>query len=253
MKRSAFLIYGTVSYLIFLGVFLYNAAFLTNVIVPKTIDSGSASPPLQALLINLGLLSIFAAHHSGTARPAFKRWLSRRVADPVERASYVLVSSLLLIAFFYLWQPMPEMVFQVEAVGARSALTGLFGLGLLTILYSTFLIDHFELFGLRQVVLYFQGRPYESKRFSNPSLYRLVRHPLYIGWLITFWATPDLTQGHLLLAVSMTAYILVAIPIEERDLLEVLGDDYHDWRSSTPALIPFLKSGGDKSRSAPAA
>ncbi len=247
MKRTAFLIYGAVSYAIFLSVFLYNAAFLANVVVPKTIDSGTAGLPLEALLINLGLLSVFAVQHTGMARPAFKRWLTRVVPEPIERATYVLASSLVFIALFYLWRPMPEVVFQAESEGVRTALTGLFVVGVLTVLYSTFLIDHFDLFGLRQVVLYFRGRPYESKRFSNPSLYRFVRHPLYIGWFITFWATPDMTQGHLLLAVVTTAYILVAIPIEERDLLDVLGDDYREWRAHTPALIPFLKPRAAKS------
>ncbi len=242
MKRAAFLVYGAISYALFFSVFLYNAAFLANVVVPKTIDSGTAGPPLEALLINLGLLSVFAVQHTGMARPAFKRWLTRVVVpEPIERATYVLVSSLVFIALFYLWRPMPELVVQAEAEGVRTALMGLFVLGNLTVLYSTVLIDHFDLFGLRQVVLYFRGRPYESKKFSNPSLYRFVRHPLYLGWFITFWATPDMTQVHLLLAVVTTAYILVAIPIEERDLLDMLGDDYREWRARTPALIPFLK------------
>ena len=249
MKRTAFLVYGAISYVIFFGVFLYNGAFLANVLVPKTIDSGIPGPLLEALLINLGLLSIFAVQHTGMARPAFKRWLTQALPEPIERATYVLASSLVFIALFYLWRPMPEMVFQAESEGARTALTGLFVVGLLTVLYATFLIDHFDLFGLRQVVLYFRGRPYEYKRFSNPSLYRFVRHPLYIGWFITFWATPDMTQGHLLLAIVTTLYILAVIPIEERDLMAALGDDYHEWRARTPALIPFLKPRASKSDS----
>ena len=245
MKRAAFLIYGAVCYAIFFGVFLYTAAFLANVVVPKTIDSGVPGSLLTALLINLGLLSVFAVQHTGMARPAFKRWLTRFLAEPIERTTYVLASSLVLIVFFHLWQPMPEVVFQAESPGVRAALSAFFVAGILTVLYSTFLIDHFDLFGLRQVVLYSRGRPYEPRRFSNPSLYRFVRHPLYIGWFITFWATPDMTQGHLLLAVVTTAYMLVAIPFEERDLLEALGDDYREWRARTPALIPFLKPRGD--------
>ncbi len=250
MTRTACLIYGAISYAIFFGVFLYNAAFLANVVVPKTIDSGQPGPLLQALLINLGLLTVFAVQHTGMARPAFKRWLTRVVPEPIERATYVLASSLVFIAFFYLWQPMPDVILQAESAGARAALSGLFVVGVLTVLYSTFLIDHFDLFGMRQVVLYFRGRPYECKKFSNPSLYRFVRHPLYIGWFITFWATPDMTQGHLLLAIVTTAYILLAIPIEERDLLEALGDDYREWREATPSLIPFLKSGAAESKPA---
>jgi protein-S-isoprenylcysteine O-methyltransferase Ste14 len=245
MTRAAFLVYGFISYAIFFGVFLYTAAFLANVVVPKTIDSGAPGSLPTALLINLGLLSVFAVQHTGMARPAFKRWLTRFLAEPIERSTYVLISSLVFVVFFHLWQPMPEVVIRAESPGVRAALGGFFLVGVLTVLYSTFLIDHFDLFGLRQVVLYFRGRPYEHKRFSSRSLYRFVRHPLYVGWLITFWATPDMTQGHLLLAVVTTAYILVAIPIEERDLLEALGDDYREWRARTPALIPFLKPRGD--------
>ena len=240
MKRTAFLIYGAICYAIFFGVFLYNAAFLANVVVPKTIDSGTPGLPLEALLINLGLLSVFAVQHTGMARPAFKRWLTQVVAEPIERATYVLASSLVFIAFFYLWRPMPEVIFQAESEAVRAALMALLGVGVLTVLYSTFLIDHFDLFGLRQVVLYFRGRPYEYKRFSNPSLYRFVRHPLYIGWFITFWATPDMTQGHLLLAIVTTVYILIAIQIEERDLISFFGDEYREYCKRTPMLIPRL-------------
>ncbi len=241
MKRTAFLVYGAISYAIFFGVFLYNAAFLANVVVPKTIDSGPPGLPLEALLINLGLLSVFAVQHTGMARPAFKRWLTQVVAEPIERATYVLASSLVFIAFFYLWRPMPEVIFQAESDGGTHCADGApWGGGSDRRLLD---LSHRPLRSLwastgRAV---FPGRPYESKRFSNPSLYRFVRHPLYIGWFITFWATPDMTQGHLLLAVVTTAYILVAIPIEERDLLDVLGDDYREWRARTPALIPFLK------------
>jgi protein-S-isoprenylcysteine O-methyltransferase Ste14 len=239
VKRALFLIYGSISYVIFLAVFLYNAAFLANAIVPKTIDSGTPSSLGEALLVNLALLAAFALQHSGMARPAFKRWLTRVVAEPIERATYVLASSVLFIGLFYLWRPMPELVFQIEAPALRLAMWGLFIVGVLTVLYSTFLIDHFDLFGLRQVVLYFRGKEYESKRFSHPSLYRFVRHPLYVGWFITFWATPDMTQAHLLLAIVTSVYILIAIPLEERDLLNILGDDYGEWHERTPMLIPF--------------
>lgn len=247
MKRALYLLYGSISYLIFFSVFLYNAGFLANAIVPKTIDSPSSGSFGIAIFVNMVLLAGFAIQHSGMARPAFKRWLMKFVAEPIERSTYVLASSLLFIAFFYFWQPMPTVVFQIETPALRMAIWSFFGLGLATVLYSTFLIDHFDLFGMRQVVLYFRGRPYEDKKFSNPSLYRFVRHPLYIGWFITFWVTPDMTQGHLLLAAVTTVYILLAIPMEERDLLEVLGDDYRQWREATPALIPFLKSGAAKS------
>ena len=244
MKRSLFLIYGSISYAIFFSVFLYNAAFLANEIVPKTIDSGTPGSLGAALLVNLALLAAFAIQHSGMARPAFKRWLTQVVAEPIERATYVLASSVLLIAFFEFWRPMPELVFQIETPALRMAMWGIFIVGVLTVLYSTFLIDHFDLFGLRQVVLYFRGKEYEHKRFAHPSLYRYVRHPLYVGWFLTSWATPDMTQGHLLLAIVTSAYILLAIPLEERDLLSILGDDYREWRERTPMLIPFTGGSG---------
>lgn len=240
------MIYGSISYAIFFGVFLYNAAFLANEIVPKTIDSGTPGSLGAALLVNLALLAAFAVQHSGMARPAFKRWLTQVVAEPIERATYVLASSVLFIAFFEFWRPMPELVFQIETPALRMAMWGLFIVGILTVLYSTFLIDHFDLFGLRQVVLYFRGKEYEHKRFSHPSLYRFVRHPLYVGWFLTFWVTPDMTQGHLLLAIVTSAYMLLAIPLEERDLLSILGDDYREWRERTPMLIPFTGGSGRK-------
>ncbi len=246
MKRTLFLIYGSISYAIFFSVFLYNAAFLANEIVPKTIDSGTPGSFGEALLVNLALLAAFAVQHSGMARPAFKRWLTQVVAEPIERATYVLASSVLLIGFFYLWRPMPDLVFQIEAPALRMATWGLFIVGVLTVLYSTFLIDHFDLFGLRQVVLHFRGKEYESKRFSHPSLYRFVRHPLYVGWFITFCVTPDMTQGHLLIAIVTSAYILMAIPLEERDLLSILGRDYREWRERTPMLIPFTGGSSKK-------
>ncbi len=253
MKRTLCLIYGSISYAIFFSVFLYNAAFLANEIVPKTIDSGTRGSFGEALLVNLALLAAFAVQHSGMARPAFKRWLTQVVPEPIERATYVLASSVLFIGFFYLWRPMPELVFQIEVPALRMAMWGFFIGGVLTVLYSTFLIDHFELFGLRQVVLYFRGEEYEYKRFSNPSLYRFVRHPLYVGWFITFWATPDMTQGHLLLAIVTSAYMLMAIPLEERDLLNILGDDYREWRERTPMLIPFTGGTGKKKETSEAA
>ncbi len=253
MKRTLFLIYGSICYAIFFSVFLYNAAFLANEIVPKTIDSATRGSFGEALLVNLALLAAFAVQHSGMARPAFKRWLTQVVAEPIERATYVLASSVLFIAFFYFWRPMPDLVFQIEAPALRMATWGLFIVGVLTVLYSTFLIDHFNLFGVRQVVLYFRGKEYEYKRFSHPSLYRFVRHPLYVGWFITFWVTPDMTQGHLLLAIVTSAYMLMAIPLVERDMLNILGDDYREWRERTPMLIPFTGGPGKKKETSEAA
>jgi protein-S-isoprenylcysteine O-methyltransferase Ste14 len=238
MQRFAALLYGIVSYAIFFGTFLYAVGFLGNGVVPKTIDSGVAANPLVAVAINLGLLTVFALQHSVMARIGFKRWWTRFVPQEVERSTYVLASSLAFIALFAFWQPLPAPVFTVENEVLRAVVTGVFFLGVGTVLYATFLIDHFDLFGLRQVVLYFRGRPYTDKHFVTPSLYKHIRHPLYVGWFLTFWATPDMTVGHLLMASITTAYILVAIVFEERDLDELLGDEYRAYRERTPKFFP---------------
>lgn len=246
MKRLFALIYGIVCYAIFFATFLYSAGFLSNFAVPKSIDSVGAAgeaPMAVALGINLVLLSIFAVQHSVMARIGFKRWWTRIVPQPVERATYVLFSSLAMILLFWGWQPMTAEVFSISGAIAREAMIGLFVVGLGTILYATFLIDHFDLFGLRQVVLYFRGRPYVEKTFQTPAVYRHIRHPLYIGWFITFWATPEMTVGHLLIAAVTTAYILVAIVYEERDLASMLGDEYRAWRARTPMFVPRFGRG----------
>jgi len=238
MTRVASLAYGAVTYAIFLAIFLYTVGFLTNTGVPKSIDSGTAGPALQAVLVNLGLLTIFALQHSVMARQGFKAWWTRIVPRQLERSTYVLASCAAFASMYALWQPLPATLWSVEEPILRGLLWGLFALGLATVLYSTFLIDHFDLFGLRQVVLYFRRSEYTEKRFSTPSLYRHIRHPLYVGWFITFWATPDMSVGHLLLASVASAYILVAIVFEERDLGQLLGDEYRSWRARTPMFIP---------------
>ncbi|MGH2900745.1 MAG: methyltransferase family protein, partial [Solirubrobacteraceae bacterium] len=172
------------------------------------------------------------------ARPGFKRVFTRVVPTAIERSTYVLASSLVLILMFWLWQPMPKLVFELDSEIARGAALATYGLGYAIVLYSTFLIDHFDLFGLRQVFLRALGRSYTEKRFATPALYQLIRHPLYVGWIITFWATPALSVGHLLFASSMTGYILMAIPFEERDLAAQLGEPYRSWRARTPAFLP---------------
>ena len=240
MNRFAALLYGIVCYAIFFGTFLYAVGFLGNLVVPKSIDSGVAGAPLAAVAINLGLLALFALQHSVMARIDFKSWWTRFVPQPVERATYVLASSLAFILLFEFWQPLPGVVFTFEAEPFQTAVTGLFSLGVATVLYSTCLIDHFDLFGLRQVVLYFRGRPYTEKKFVTPMLYKHIRHPLYVGWFITFWATPEMTVGHLLMAGVTTAYILVAIVFEERDLGTLLGDEYRAYRERTPMFVPRL-------------
>jgi len=238
MKRLGALIYGIVCYEFFFATFLYNIAFLTNRIFMKTVDSGTAPRWEVAVATNLALLGVFAVQHSVMARPAFKRWWTQFVPAPVERSTYVLFSSLAFVLLFYAWQPLPTVVWSVEGEIARDAAWALFGVGVAIVLYATFLIDHFDLFGIRQVVLYFTGRDYSEKTFVTPALYKHIRHPLYVGWFITFWATPDMTVGHLLLAAVATGYILVAIVFEERDLSAQLGSDYDEYRASTPMFIP---------------
>ncbi|GJM44191.1 MAG: membrane protein [Gemmatimonadota bacterium] len=241
MKRLLALAYGIVCYLIFFGTFLYSIGFLGNFGVPRSIDSAPTAPLGRALLINLSLLGLFAVQHSVMARPAFKRWWTRFVPAPVERSTYVLFSSLALILLFRTWQPMGGVIWAIEGpLGQATALT-LYGFGVLLVLVSTFLIHHFDLFGLRQVVLYWQGREYTPLRFNTPGPYSLVRHPLYVGWLFTFWATPTMSAAHFLMAIAITAYILVAIRLEERDLEAEHGQYYADYRSRVPMLIPFTR------------
>jgi protein-S-isoprenylcysteine O-methyltransferase Ste14 len=240
VNRVAALIYGTVSYAIFFGTFLYAIGFLANAYVPKGIDSGEAGSWPVAVAVNLILLTIFALQHSVMARPGFKRWWTRFVPEPVERSTYVLFSSLAFILLFWGWQPLPTAVWSLEGEVARTVVSSIFLLGVCTVLYSTFLIDHFDLFGLRQVVLYFQGKDYSAKRFVTPALYKHIRHPLYVGWFITFWMTPNMTAGHLMMAGVTTAYILVAILFEERDLVDALGEDYARYREATPMFVPRL-------------
>ena len=229
--------YGVVSYAIFFVTFLYSAGFIGNFGVPKSIDSPAATPFWQALLINLGLLAVFALQHSVMARPAFKRWWTRYVAQVAERSTYTLFSSIALIALFALWQPMGGTLWQIRDQAGQAAVYGLFASGVALVLYATFLINHFDLFGLRQVWLHLCGREYTPLAFRTPALYRVVRHPLYVGWLLTFWATPTMTVAHLVFALATTAYILIAIRLEERDLIAV-HPEYADYRRKVPMLIP---------------
>ena len=242
MQRIGTLVYGIVCYLIFFATFLYLVGFVGDLAVPKSIDSGAAGPLGRALVVNTLLLVLFGVQHSVMARPRFKAWWTRFVSRPIERSTYVLVSSVVLGLLFWLWQPIPAVVWEVSGPVGSAAVRGLFllaGVGL--VLYSTFLIDHFDLFGVRQVVLSFRRMAYAHKRFATPSLYRFVRHPLYVGWIVTFWATPVMSAGHFVFALVMTAYILLAIPLEERDLERALGEEYRRWRESTPAFVPGLE------------
>jgi protein-S-isoprenylcysteine O-methyltransferase Ste14 len=242
-RRFLALGYGAVSYAIFFVTFLYLIGFLGNTVVPKTVDSGETGPFGWALAIDAALLALFGLQHSVMARPGFKAWWTRFVPRSVERSTYVLASSLVLILLYVAWRPLPEAVVTVEHPVARGVAYAVFLGGFGLVLLSTFLIDHFDLFGLRQVWLRFRAHAYEEKRFATPFLYKLVRHPIYVGWFVTFWATPDLTVGRLLFAAAMTAYMLAAIPLEERDLSAQLGEPYRRWRDRTPRFVPRFEPG----------
>ncbi len=241
MSRFVILFYGVVAYLTFLLTFLYAMGFMGNFLVPKSIDSGAEGPLIIALLINIGLLSVFAVQHSVMARPAFKTWWTKIIPKAAERSTYTLLSSLALILLFYYWQPIGGIVWQVEGSVGRIILYSLFGFGWALVLVSTFLINHFDLFGLRQVYLNFTGKEYTPLKFGTPGPYKLIRHPLYMGWFFAFWATPTMTLAHLAFAIITTVYILLAIRWEEQDLLTALGEDYANYRKSVPMIIPFSK------------
>ena len=251
MRRFAILGYGTVCYAVFFATFLYLVGFLGNLGVPRSIDGPGEGPWLAALVGNAALLLLFGLQHSAMARPAFKARLTRVLPRAAERSTYVLATSAVLVLTFWLWQPMPALVWETGGA-VRIALTGLFFAGVGLVLYSTCLIDHFDLFGLRQVVLQFRGRPYTEKNFVTPSLYKLVRHPLYVGWLTVFWAAPEMSVGHLLFSLFNTGYILVAIGYEERDLADALGEDYRRYRASTPMFVPRLRNGAAQPAPTPA-
>jgi len=237
-KRVATFVYGVLCYLVFFGTFLYAIGFIGDVMVPKSIDSGRTAPLGEALLINAALLTLFAVQHSTMARPWFKKMWTRIVPAQVERSTYVLLSSLALILLFALWEPIGGVVWKVEQPALRSVLYGLFALGFGLVLISTFLINHFDLFGLRQVWLYLRGKPYTQLRFGTPILYRHVRHPLYLGWLFAFWATPTMTIAHLVFAIATTAYIFLAIQFEEKDLIDMFGEDYKRYKQNVPMIVP---------------
>lgn len=240
-KRIIVFVYGVGSYVLFVLTYLYAIGFVGNVLVPKSIDSTPEVPLSQALLLNTVLLGIFALQHSIMARPGFKRIVTKLIPKAAERSTYVLFSNLALILLFWQWQPIGITIWNIENEFLRIVLYSLFAFGWATVLVASFLINHFDLFGLRQVWLYLRGEPYTQLKFGTPGPYKHIRHPLYVGWLFAFWATPTMTAAHLFFAVATTAYILIAIRYEERDLIKEHGKSYEQYRESVPMFIPFTR------------
>lgn len=244
MKKFLFLVYGLIAYSIFFFTFSYAVGFVSTMIVPKHIDSAPQSSLGYALLVNAGLLSLFAIQHSVMARPAFKKWWTKYVPEPIERSTYVLLASLCLLFMFWQWQPVGGIIWQVKSAAWQVVLKAVCLAGFSIVLVSTFLINHFDLFGLRQVWAYFTGKKYEHLKFRTPFFYRYVRHPLYLGFMIAFWSTPVMTATHLFFAIMTTLYMLTAIRFEENDLVKQFGEKYRSYKRSAPMLIPFTKSSG---------
>jgi protein-S-isoprenylcysteine O-methyltransferase Ste14 len=239
-KRLAVFVYGLVGYTAFFLTFVYAVGFIGNLYVPKSMDSAAQMSFWPALGVDALLLLLFAVQHSVMARPMFKEALTRFIPAAAERSTYVLCSSLLLIALFAFWQPIGGVIWDVSNPVVRNAINVVFGLGFALVFVATLLINHFDLFGLRQVALFLAGKPYTYLEFRTPLFYRYVRHPLYVGWLVAFWATPTMTGAHLLFALLTSAYILMAIRWEEKDLVIVHGSKYQDYQKQVPKLIPSL-------------
>ena len=242
MSQVLAFLYGVTAYAVSFATLLYAIGFVEGVGVPKGIDDGLVVPTTEALIVNLLLISLFAVQHSVMARPQFKAVWTRIVPKPIERSTYILAASLALIVLYWQWRPMHEVIWQVSNPQVAAAVTGLSLLGWVLVFLSTFFINHFELFGLQQVFNNLVGHDMPKPRFRVPALYKLVRHPLYLGLLIAFWAAPVMTAGHLLFAAVNTFYILIAIQLEERDLIDVFGDEYRRYRDRVSMLLPWRKS-----------
>jgi protein-S-isoprenylcysteine O-methyltransferase Ste14 len=243
MGRLLGFLYGLAAYLVFFGTILYAIGFVTGLFVPKTIDTGTVVPLAEALIVNVLLMALFAVQHSVMARKQFKQWWTQYIPRSVERSTYVLLASLALILLFWQWRPIPTVLWQVADPQLALAVTGVSMIGWVLVFLSTFLINHFELFGLHQVANNLTGRPMPQVRFRTPVLYKVVRHPIYLGFIIAFWIAPVMTVGHLLFAAVTTAYIFVGIWLEERDLVEMFGDEYRSYRNRVAMLVPFLGGG----------
>ena len=241
-SRYIAVVYGLASYALAVVTLLYTIGFVTNIVVPETIDIGPDAPLAEALLVNSLLIAVFAVQHSVMARQGFKAWWTQFVPKSVERSTYVLLSSLSLVLLIWQWRPIPAVVWQVENPTVAIALTGLSLVGWVLVFTSTFLINHFELFGLQQVVNNLTDKPMPAPRFYTPLFYKFVRHPLYLGLIIAFWAAPTMTLGHLLFAGSLTAYIFIGILLEERDLSVLFGDDYRRYKERVSMIVPWRKS-----------
>ena len=244
MSRTFSFVYGIVCYFVFLVSFLYAIGFVGNFAVPRTIDSGLQASSSLALIVDLILLGLFAVQHTIMARQGFKRVWTKIVPVHLERSTYVLAASLLLLLLYWQWRPLPTVVWDAGQGAAATLLWIVYGLGWFLVFISTFMINHFDLFGLRQIWIYAKGEEYQHPKFQTTALYRHLRHPIMLGFIIAFWATPRMTSGHLLFAIATTLYILVGIRFEEHDLMHFLGKEYKNYRQRVPMFVPFLKRGG---------